>query len=73
MCTVTNIGAAVGVILLPTEQHARRYPITTRHFGKVGTRLPRLLNDAAFVRLAERPPMSIARRRNDEGRLPARR
>src|SRR5205807_3137849 len=53
-------------LLLPTEQHTRRYPIATRHLGKAGARLPRLLNDAAFVRLAEAAPMAIACRRNDE-------
>ena len=35
----------------------------------VSPRLHRLLNDAAFVRLAEAPPMTIACRRNDERRL----
>jgi len=34
-----------------------------------GAGLPRLINDAAFVCLAEAPPMTIARRRNDERRL----
>jgi len=49
-----------------TEQHTRRYPIATRHLGKARARLHRLLNNAAFVRLAEAPPMAIACRRNDE-------
>jgi hypothetical protein len=53
-------------LLLPTEQHTRRYPIATRHLGKARARLHRLLNNAAFVRLAEAPPMAIACRRNDE-------
>jgi hypothetical protein len=53
-------------ILLPTEQHMRRYPLATRHLGKARARLQRLLNDAAFVRFAEDPPMAIACRRNNE-------
>src|SRR6516165_5326060 len=67
----SEFSEATGVgleLLLPSEQHTRRDPIATRHLGKAGTRLPRLLNDAAFVRLAEAPPMAIARRRNDERR-----
>ena len=55
--------------LLPTEQHTRGYPIATRHLGKARARLPRLVNDAVFVRLAEAPPMAIACRRDDERRL----
>src|SRR4029077_12937232 len=31
-------------LLLPTEQHTRRYPVATRHLGKARTRLPDLLN-----------------------------
>ena len=40
--------------------------LATRHLGKARTRLPDLLNDAAFVHLAEASPMAIACRRNDE-------
>src|SRR5262249_6545714 len=56
-------------LLLPTEHHTRRYPIATRHLGKSRARLPRLLDDAALVRLAEAPPMAIACRRHDQRRL----
>ena len=45
---------------------AHAYPIATRHLGKARARLHRLLNDVAFVRLAEPPPTAIACRRNDE-------
>jgi hypothetical protein len=50
-------------LLLPTERHTRCYPIATRHLGKARARLHRLLNDVAFVRLAEPPPMPLASRR----------
>jgi len=53
-------------LLLPTEQNTRRYSIATRHLGEARAGLYRLLNDPAFVRLAELPPMTLARWRNDE-------
>src|SRR5215467_8892414 len=39
---------------------AHAYPIATRHLGKARARLHRLLNDVAFVRLAEPPPTAVA-------------
>jgi hypothetical protein len=38
---------------------AHAYAIATRHLGKARARLHRLLNDVAFVRLAEPPPTAI--------------
>ena len=52
-------------LLLPTEQHARRYPVATRDLREPRTRLCHLLKDPSFVRFAELPPMALAWRRND--------
>ena len=45
-----------------------RYPIAARHLREGRTRLHRLLNNLAFVRFAELPPMALAGRRNDRTR-----
>jgi len=39
---------------------AHAYPKATRYLGKARARLHRLLNDVAFVRLAEPPPTAVA-------------
>src|SRR5262245_44659342 len=63
---ITNVkDAALDELLVPTSL-AHAYPIATRRLGKARARLHRLLNDVAFVRLAEPPPTAIACRRNDE-------
>ena len=51
--------------LLPAEQNTLCYPIATSYLGEARIRPDRLFEDLTFVRFAETPTTTLARRWND--------
>jgi len=49
-------------LLLPAEQYALCYPIAARHLCKARIRQCRLLEYLSFIRFAELPTPTLARR-----------